>query len=464
MESRIPREECGIVGIYNAPEASKLAYLALYALQHRGQESAGIVSASAGRLHMHKSKGLVADVFSADKLNALPGNCAIGHVRYSTTGSNMEANVQPLLANYHGGSLAVAHNGNLTNADALRGMIEKRGAIFQTTTDSEIFLHLIAHSAASTFKEALLLSLMRTKGAFSLLLLRPDSMVAVRDPNGFRPMVIGKLGDGYVVASETCAFDIMGAEYVREAQPGEILTFDADGMHSEMPFAKSESAYCVFENIYYSRPDSIAADGRSIYEIRADLGRELAREYPVESDVVIGVPDSAIPAAIGYAQEAGVPFEMGLIRNHYIGRTFIEPQQSIRDFGARIKYNPVHGVLSGKRVVVVDDSIVRGTTIKKMVNMMRRAGAKEVHVRSSAPPWIHPCYYGVDTPDQKELVAAHMTPQEICDLVQADSLGYLSIEGMRKVMPQNVGYCQACFDGIYAAGKPTNFVKDILEG
>ncbi|HBF34439.1 TPA: amidophosphoribosyltransferase [Candidatus Sumerlaeota bacterium] len=464
MESRIPREECGIVGIYNAPEASKLAYLALYALQHRGQESAGIVSAEDGRLYMHKSKGLVADVFSADTLEALPGARAIGHVRYSTTGSNMEANVQPLLANYHAGSLAVAHNGNLTNADALRAMIEKRGAIFQTTTDSEIFLHLIAHSASSTFKEALLLSLMRTKGAFSLLLLRPDSMVAVRDPNGFRPMVIGKLGDGYVVASETCAFDIMGAEYIREALPGEILTFDKDGMHSEMPFAKSESAYCVFENIYYSRPDSIASNGRSIYEIRADLGRELAREFPVEADVVIGVPDSAIPASIGYAQESGIPYEMGLIRNHYIGRTFIEPQQSIRDFGARIKYNPVRGVLEGKRVVVVDDSIVRGTTIKKMVNMLRRAGAKEVHVRSSAPPWIHPCYYGVDTPSPKELVASYMTPQEICEMVKADSLGYLSIEGMRKVMPAGVGYCQACFDGIYAAGKPANFVKEIMEG
>jgi amidophosphoribosyltransferase len=465
FQNEKPREECGIVGIHNAPEAAKLAYLSLYALQHRGQESAGIAASDGTRLLLHKDNGLVAEVFSETVLDALPGRGAIGHVRYSTTGSTRTANAQPLMANYHGGQVAVAHNGNLTNTDELRTTFEKRGAIFQTSTDTEVFLHLIAHSSAVSFSEALLLSLMRVKGAYSLVLLRPDCMIALRDPRGVRPLVVGKLGEGYVVASETCAFDIIGAEYLREVRPGEILTFDADGMKSETPFAQTTPAFCVFENIYYSRPDSLSGvDRRTIYEIRVDLGRELAREHPVPADVVVGVPDSALPAAIGYARESGIPLEMGLIRNHYIGRTFIEPRQSIRDFGARVKYNPVRGVLAGKRVVVVDDSIVRGTTIGKIVAMIRRAGATEIHVRSSAPPWIYPCYYGVDTPSPEELIASRLSVEEIRQQIKADTLGYMSIEGLVKVMPGHLAYCKACFDGAYVAGKPQRFTKEIHEG
>jgi len=465
FENERPREECGIVGIHNAPEAAKLAYLSLYALQHRGQESAGIAASDGTRLLLHKDNGLVAEVFSETVLDALPGRGAIGHVRYSTTGSTRTANAQPLMANYHGGQMAVAHNGNLTNTDELRTTFEKRGAIFQTSTDSEVFLHLIAHSSAVSFNEALLLSLMRVKGAYSLVLLRPDCMIALRDPRGIRPLVVGKLGDGYAVASETCAFDIIGAEYLREVRPGEILTFDAGGMRSETPFAQTDPAFCVFENIYYSRPDSLSGvDRRTIYEIRVDLGRELAREHSVPADAVVGVPDSALPAAIGYARESGIPLEMGLIRNHYIGRTFIEPRQSIRDFGARVKYNTVRGILAGKRVVVVDDSIVRGTTIGKIVAMIRRAGATEIHVRSSAPPWIYPCYYGVDTPSPEELIASRLSVEEIRRQIKADTLGYLSIEGLVKVMPARFTYCKACFDGAYVVGKPQRFTKDIHEG
>ena len=465
FQNEKPREECGIVGIHNAPEAAKLAYLSLYALQHRGQESAGIAASDGTRLLLHKDNGLVAEVFSETVLDALPGRGAIGHVRYSTTGSTRTANAQPLMANYHGGQVAVAHNGNLTNTDELRTTFEKRGAIFQTSTDTEVFLHLIAHSSAVSFSEALLLSLMRVKGAYSLVLLRPDCMIALRDPRGIRPLVIGKLGDGYAVASETCAFDIIGAEYLREVRPGEIVTFDDTGMKSETPFAQTDPAFCVFENIYYSRPDSLSGvDRRTIYEIRVDLGRELAREHPVPADVVVGVPDSALPAAIGYARESGIPLEMGLIRNHYIGRTFIEPRQSIRDFGARVKYNPVRGVLAGKRVVVVDDSIVRGTTIGKIVAMIRRAGATEIHVRSSAPPWIYPCYYGVDTPSPEELIASRLSVEEIRQQIKADTLGYMSIKGLVKVMPGHLAYCKACFDGAYVAGKPQKFTKEIHEG
>ncbi len=458
-------DECGIVGVFGCPEAAKLSYLALYALQHRGQESAGIVSSDGRRLRMHKEGGLVADVFTQETLDNLVGNSAIGHVRYSTTGSNSHINAQPLVVNYHEGPLAVAHNGNLTNADTLRTKLEARGAIFQTATDSEIVLHLIAHAQASDFHEALTLSILRLRGAYSAVMLRPDRLIAVRDPQGIRPLVLGKLPNGgNVVASETCAMDIMDAEYVREIEPGEILTITEDGLSSDRPFAKAETAYCVFENIYFSRPDSMDASGRSIYDLRVGLGRELVKEHPVEADVVIGVPDSAIPAAIGYAHESGIPFELGLIRNHYIGRTFIEPEQSIRDFGAKIKYNTVRGVLEGKRIVVVDDSIVRGTTCRKIVKMLRGAGAKEVHVRSSAPPLLHPCYYGVDTPSYEELVAAQNSVAAIAEQIDADSLGYLSIDGLRRVMPGHQPYCLACFDGNYVVGKPDDgFTKNIME-
>jgi len=458
-----PREACGIVGVFNHPEAAKLAYLALYQLQHRGQESAGIVAADGSRLRPHRGDGLVAEVFSASVLENLPGHAAIGHVRYSTTGSTLPENAQPLLANYHGGSVAVAHNGNLTNAAELRAEFERRGSIFQTSTDSEILLHLIAHASTSDFNEALMQALMQIKGAYSLVFLTPHSLAAVRDPRGFRPLSLGKLGtDSYVVASETCAMDLIGATYLRDVQPGEILSFDHNGFHTHTPFARAEPSFCVFENIYFSRPDSIAC-GRSIYEIRVDLGRELAIEQPVKADVVISVPDSATPAAIGFAQESGLPFEMGLIRNHYIGRTFIEPRQHIRDFGAKIKYNTVRGVLEGKRVVVVDDSIVRGTTSRKIVKMIRDAGAAEVHVRSSAPPLSCPCFFGVDIPSPEELIASRLSVDEIRKQIRADSLGYLSIKGLAKVMPKGTAYCTGCFDGNYPLAVPVKFGKEILE-
>lgn len=456
-------EECGLVGVFGCPEAAKISYLALYALQHRGQENTGIVSAHNGRLLMHKGDGLVADVFNQTVLDSLPGRNAIGHVRYSTTGSNVSANAQPLLANYHGGVMAVAHNGNLTNAKELRGSLERRGAIFQTTTDSEILLHLIAHANTSDFDEALLLALMRIKGAYSLVILTPERLIAVRDPQGIRPLCLGRLDGGWVVTSETCAMDLLGATYEREVRQGEIVSISAGGLTSRTPFAPAQEAFCVFENIYFSRPDSLCASGQSIYELRTGLGRELHREHPVEADVVIGVPDSAIPAAIGYSQASGIPFELGLIRNHYVGRTFIEPRQSIRDFGAKVKYNTVRGVIQGKRVVVVDDSIVRGTTCRKIVKMLRSAGAREVHVRSSAPPLIHPCYYGVDTPSYEELVAAQHTIDDVRQQLDADTLGYLSIEGLERVMPDHVSYCLSCFNGAYPAGKPEGFKKAILE-
>jgi len=456
-------EECGVVGIFNCPEAAKLSYLSLYALQHRGQESAGIAATEGGPIRLRKHTGLVADVFSEQDFEFLSGHMAIGHVRYSTTGASRPENAQPLLANYHGGSMAVAHNGNLTNADELRRRIEQAGAIFQTSTDSETLLHLIAHAKASNFLEALQLTLLRIKGAYSLVVLRPDSLIAVRDPHGIRPLCLGRLDQGWVVASETCAFDILGATYEREIEPGEILIIDQNGLHSEQPFAQNHQVFCAFENIYFSRPDSLATRNRSIYQIRVELGHELCREHPVEADLVIGVPDSAIPCAIGYAREAGLPFELGLIRNHYIGRTFIEPKQQIRDFGAKIKYNAVRDVLEGKRVVVVDDSIVRGTTSRKIVKMLRAAGASEVHLRSSAPPLAHPCYYGVDIPSFEELVASHMNVEEINKMIGSDTLGYLSIEGLVRVMPHDVSYCLACFDGQYHAGRSENFTKTMLD-
>ena len=460
-----PREECGIVAVFNHPEAAKLAYLGLYALQHRGQESAGIVSSDGRSLYTHKGAGLVADVFTQDALNALPGSMAIGHVRYSTTGSSVETNAQPLSAVYKGGQLAVAHNGNITNADQLRTELEERGAIFQTTTDTEILVHLIAQAGPRAFDEALFMSLLRLRGAFSLLVARPDRLVAVKDPRGFRPLCFGKLGDGYVVASESCAFDIMNAQYLRELGPGEMLTFENGVVRSSKPFPPAEQSFCVFEYIYFSRPDSMA-HSRSVSELRHRLGEQLAEEHPVEADVVIAVPDSSTSAAIGYAMRSCIPYDIGLVRSHYVGRTFIEPDQAIRDFGARIKYNPVRSVLEGKRVVVVDDSIVRGTTSRKIVNLLRGAGAKEIHMRISAPPWRNPCYFGVDTPKREKLIAATAgSIEEIRKYVGSDSLGFLSREGLLRAMPKTVSYCMACFTGEYPEGqKPEGeYNKEILE-
>ena len=463
--SETPREECGIVAVVDHAEAAKLCYLGLYALQHRGQESAGIVANDDGRLRCHKSSGLVADVFTPDVLAQLPGASAIGHVRYSTTGSSVEANAQPLVANYKGGTLALAHNGNLTNADELRRELEERGAIFQTTTDTEIIVHLIAQMGTSDFEEALRLSLMRLRGAYSLVVQREDRVYAIKDPRGFRPLCIGKLGDGFVVASESCAMDIMNAEYLRELAPGEVLTFRDGQVTSSRPFPPAEQAFCVFEYIYFSRPDSMA-HYRSVSELRHQLGEQLADEHPAEADVVIAVPDSSTPAAIGYSKRSGIPYDIGLIRSHYVGRTFIEPDQAIRDFGARIKYNPVRSVLQDKSVVVVDDSIVRGTTSRKIVNLLRGAGAREIHFRITAPPWRNPCYFGVDTPEADKLVAARVNSvEEIRKFVAADSLGFISVEGLLKVMPKTQQYCTACFTGKYPDGqRPANaYSKEILE-
>ncbi len=464
--SEMPGEECGVAAVYNAPEAAKLAYLALYALQHRGQESAGIVSSDGSRLYTAKGAGLVNDVFTPQVLDSLPGSSAIGHVRYSTTGASSANNAQPIVAKFFGGTMAVAHNGNLTNADELRRELELKGAIFQGTTDTEVLIHLVAQNGSNSFEEALVQSLSKLKGAYSMVIAREDKLFAVRDPRGFRPLCIGKLGDGYVVASESCAFDIINAQYLRELAPGEMITFSDGVAKSSRPFADEPVSMCVFEYIYFSRPDSVAQYGRSVGELRNRLGEELAVEHPADADVVIAVPDSSVPAAIGYARKSGVPYDIGLVRSHYVGRTFIEPNQAIRDFGARIKYNAVRSVLQGKSVVVVDDSIVRGTTSKKIVNMIREAGAREIHFRVTAPPWRNPCFFGIDTPEPNTLLAVtHPSVQEMADYIGVDSLGFISTEGLYKVMPKTMTYCNACFTGEYPEGQRPRQVlaKEVVE-
>lgn len=456
------REACGVFGIWNHPEAANLTYLGLYSLQHRGQESAGIVSTDSERMYLFADQGLVHDVFRREQINALRGNSAIGHVRYSTTGSSASRNAQPLLAKYWGGSLAIAHNGNLTNSAHLKERLEKMGAIFQTSMDSEILLHLIAKSDETDFLEACKDALRALQGSYSFLILRPDCMVAVKDPRGFRPLCLGRLGDSIVVASESCAFDIIGAELVRELEAGEMIVIDQGGISSDFPMPRIEQAFCIFEYIYFARPDSIIHN-LSVYEMRKRMGRQLAVEHPVEADMVVPVPDSSNPAALGYAQQAGLPLEMGLIRSHYIGRTFIEPRQSIRDFGAKIKYNPLQGWLRGRRLVVVDDSIVRGTTAQKIVKMLRAAGASEIHYRLSCPPWKNPCYYGIDTPSREELLASSRDLETMRRHIGADSLQFLSIEGLARVFDNRKGFCMACFDGNYPGGRPREHRKEILE-
>jgi len=443
-------------------EAANLCYLGLYALQHRGQESAGIVTSDGNRIYSHIGAGTASDVFTRTALESLPGQIAIGHVRYSTTGSVNPKNAQPILVNYKGGSIAIAHNGNLTNSKMLKQELESRGAIFQTTTDSELLLHLIAQSTCQSFDDALNSSLIRIKGSYSIALLHDDCLYIMRDPRGYRPLCMGKLDGAYVFASESCALDIIGAQLLRELKPGEIIKVRKGEITPNKPFAPMPPSFCVFEYIYFCRPDSIV-EGKGVGELRWRLGAQLAKEHPVNADVVIPVPDSSNPAALGFAHESGIPFELGLIRSHYVGRTFIQPNQKIRDFEARVKYNPVRSVIAGKRVVVVDDSIVRGTTSKQIVTMIRNAGAKEIHFRSSAPPWIHPCYYGIDTPSEGELIANSHSIEEIRSFMGADSLGYTSIEGMLNIMPKTVQYCSACFDGKYPGEKPNSLGKDILE-
>lgn len=444
------RHACGVFAIADHPEAANMTYLGLYALQHRGQESAGIVTADGSRVYDHRGMGLVAEVFSENVLRGLPGRRAIGHVRYSTTGSSDVRNSQPILCQYRRGWVAIAHNGNLVNTEELRTELESRGSIFNTTTDSEILTHLLAKSRKTDFLEALSDSLLKLSGAYSMTVMNPDYTVAVRDPLGVRPLSIGELGGTPIFCSETCALDIINARYIRTVEPGEMVVVDRRGEISSHFFAKRKrTAQCIFELIYFSRPDSWIY-GKEIHAIRKNIGRVLARERPATGDVVIPIPDSSTCAALGFAQESGLPFDVGIIRNHYIGRTFIEPTQRIRDFGSKIKYNPVKAVLADKRIVVVDDSIVRGTTMRKIIKMIRRAGAREIHLRISAPIWRFPCFYGIDTPKRSELIGATHTLEEIRKQVRADTIHYISIRGLlQAVHGSEKEYCTACFSGKY---------------
>jgi len=448
-ENYRPREECGIFGIYGNPFAANLTYLGLYSLQHRGQESAGIASSDGEHIFRYAGMGEVNDVFSQEHIDNLPGRMAIGHNRYSTTVSSYLRNAQPFRASSILGPIVLAHNGNLTNAGSIRLDLEKQGQIFQTTIDSEVIVHLMAKSGERDFQGALIASLKQVKGAYSLLVMNRDKIYAVRDPHGFRPLALGKLEDAWVVASETCAFDIIGAKYERDVKPGELLEISASGVKSFFPFDKSEESLCVFEYIYFSRPDS-RIFGDSVYNMRIELGRMLAKQSPVNADIVVPIPDSSNCAALGYAKESGIPFELAMIRSHYIGRTFIEPTQKIRDLGAKLKFNVVESVVKGKRIVVVDDSIMRGTTMRKIIKMFRNAGAAEIHVRISAPPTVFPCYYGIDIPTRSELIAATHTIEEIRKYLRVDSISYLTIETMLGAVNRpEKKFCTACFDGQY---------------
>ncbi len=444
-------DECGVVGIHGHPEAAKIAYLGLYALQHRGQESCGIVSAPGGaqRQSVHRGMGLVADVFNERILGQLEGRSAIGHVRYSTAGGSSLVNAQPFCATTDAGAIAIAHNGNLVNALPIRRELEGRGAIFSTTADSEVIVQLLARSREHLPEERLIDALSRLKGAFSLVMMTSDALVAARDARGFRPLSLGRLDGAWVFASETCALDLIGATHERDVEPGEVIVIRRGRLRSLRPFKKEEEKFCIFENIYFARPDS-NLNGNNVYTFRKELGRTLAREHPVAADVVVPVLDSGNTAAMGYAEESGIPYEQAMIRNHYVRRTFIEPTQSIRHFGVKVKHNAVRGVLNGKRVILVDDSIVRGTTLTKIVNMLRAAGANEVHLRISSPPTIGPCHYGIDTPTREELIAANHSIEEICAMLGADSLGYLSLDGLRGCgRALKHGFCDACFSDDY---------------
>jgi len=473
-------DHCGVCGVFGHAEAAKLTYLGLYALQHRGQESAGIVSSNGIALHLEKGMGLVQDIFRPDVIERLAGTSAVGHTRYSTAGDSLLMNAQPIVIDCNKGKLALGHNGNLTNAGQLRRTLEHRGSIFQTTSDTEVIVHLVARSAARNLSGALGDALNQVEGAYSLLVLTRDEMYAIRDPHGYRPLSLGRLGDAWLVASETCAFDLLGAEYVREIEPGEMVRISAGGVESVRFAPPKQHQYCIFEHVYFARPDSLVF-GRSVEASREMLGRLLARECPADADFVVPLPDSGVPAAVGYSLESGLPFRMGLIRNHYVGRTFIEPEQSIRDFGVKLKLNPVRSLLEGKRIVLVDDSIVRGTTSRKIVRMVREAGASEVHMRVSCPPTVSPCYYGIDTPTREELLASEVsrirprisdpetdglplavrTLEEIRQFLGADSVGYLSLEGLRRAVGDPLGnFCTACYTGLY---QPENVQLEVAE-
>ncbi len=448
-------EECGVFGVFGNDEASALAALGLHALQHRGQEAAGIVSFDGKQFYSHRALGLVGDNFnSASTINRLKGFAAIGHNRYSTTGETLLRNVQPLFAEFSFGGFSLAHNGNLTNAMTLKRELINRGSIFQSTSDTEVIIHLIATSQAASIEARLIDALRQVRGAYSLVVLTHEGVIGVRDPLGVRPLVLGKVGDAYVLASETCALDIIGATYIRDIEPGEMITISSQGLSSQKPFTHVPSRFCIFEYVYFARPDSYI-DHKNVYEARKRIGIELAKESPIDADVVVPVPDSGVPAAIGFAQSSGIPFDLGIIRNHYIGRTFIEPTDSVRNLGVKLKHNANIAPIKGKRVILVDDSIVRGTTSKKILAMLREAGAREVHMRIASPPTINSCYYGVDTPDRDKLMAAQHSVDEMCRLIEADSLAFLSIDGLYRAMNEpsrnnaQPQYCDACFSGDY---------------
>ena len=458
-----PHEECGVFGVWNATDAAAVTALGLHALQHRGQEATGIVSYDGTRFHSHRGLGLVGDNFSEPRVIAgLPGNRAVGHNRYATTGDTVIRNVQPLYADFEFGGLAVGHNGNLTNATALRRALVRRGCLFQSTTDSEVFIHLIAISLYSTVVDRLIDALKQVIGAYSLIALTSDALIGARDPLGVRPLILGRLAEGtggWVLASETCALDIVGASFVRDIEPGEIVVIDDTGVRSLRPFGRQAARFCVFEYIYFARPDSLV-EGKPVYEARKRIGAELARESHVNADVIVPVPDSGVPAAMGYAAESGVPFELGIIRNHYVGRTFIEPTDIIRHLGVKLKHSANRAVLEGRRVVLVDDSIVRGTTSKKIVEMVRGAGAAEVHMRISSPPTTHSCFYGIDTPERGKLLASSHNVEEMAALIGADSLAFISIDGLYRALGQGTRngtapqFCDACFTGDYPIPVP----------
>ncbi|MFZ5908275.1 MAG: amidophosphoribosyltransferase [Nitrospirota bacterium] len=455
-------EECGVFGIYGHPEAANLTYLGLYALQHRGQEGAGICSSDGRQLFIEKSMGLVADIFSEKRLRRLPGYIAVGHNRYSTAGSSVLKNVQPIVANFALGTLAIAHNGNLVSATDLRASLEEQGAIFQSSSDSEVIVHLVAQSKGVDFYERVAHAITQISGSFSMLILREKELIAVRDPYGVRPLSLGIKDGAYVVASETCAFDLIGATFIRDIEPGEVLIIGEQGLESLRILNSQRKAFCVFEFIYFSRPDSNIFGGQNVNEMRKEFGRQLARESLVDADLVIPVPDSGVPAALGFSEESGIPFDFGLIRNHYVGRTFIEPKHSIRHFGVKIKLNPVRQLLEGKRLIVIDDSIVRGTTSKKIVKMLREGGgAREVHLKISSPPTIGPCFYGIDTPTRRELIASTHLLDEIKKYVTADSLSYLSLDGLKRIVPASHNFCTACFDCDYPISFPGEHLKQM---
>jgi amidophosphoribosyltransferase len=450
-------DECGVFGIYNHEQAARLTYYGLYALQHRGQESAGIAASDGEQIGLTRGMGYVSEVFKEDMFTPLNGRAAIGHVRYSTAGDVSLREAQPMLVSFHGGQIAVCHNGNLPRAFRLRRQLEQQGAIFQSTSDTEVVLHLIARSRAKNMTDAVIDALTQLDGAYSMLFIAPQNLIAVRDPRGFRPLLMGKLDGSPVFASESCAFDLIGATLVRDVEPGEVIIVDGGGVTSIFPFERKRPAQCIFEHVYFSRPDSTVF-GRAVSQSRYMLGKLLAREQPVEADVVVPVPDSGVAAAIGYSNESGLQFVFGLVRNHYVGRTFIEPRASIRDLRVKVKLNSVRHLLEGQRVVLVDDSIVRGTTSREIVQMVRSAGAREVHMRISCPPTISPCYYGIDTPSKEELIASQMTVEEISRFIGADSLGYLSYRSLLEACgdPENTRYCTACYTGNY----PTEIEPD----